>query len=145
MNRYGRFAFLALSVLFVLAVLWQALLAGLGLFRWEEAWSQHVDTGHFAVAIPLLMLVLALALRLGRRNSWYAGLLLLGTVLQAEVFAAVRNSLPVAASFHPMLGMVLFTGGVLVVRHAWAMAWEPAADCAGEAAVCLPSLDQAAC
>ena len=145
MIRYGRFAFFGLAVLFVLAIVWQALLAGLGLFRSGEVWGLHMDTGHSVVVIPLLMLVLSLALRLGRKTDWYAGLLLLGTVLQAEVFAVVRESLPVVAAFHPVFAMLLFAGGGLVVRHAWVMARQPVAVRTRETAACLPSASEEAC
>jgi hypothetical protein len=145
MGRSGRYGFLVLSLLFVLAVLWQTLLAGLGLFRSDEVWNLHMGTGHLVVAIPLLMLLLSLGLRLGRRTYRYSGLLLVGTVLQADVFAAIRGSVPVVAAFHPVLALLLFAGGGLIVQHAWVIARQPVAHGVRGVVECPSSLNEAAC
>ncbi|MHB9149425.1 MAG: DUF6220 domain-containing protein [Thermoleophilia bacterium] len=118
MSRSGRYAFLALSVLFVLSVLEQAFLAGLGLFRSAGVWEIHVGIGHMVVFVPFAMLLVSWVFHLGRRSVQYAGLLLLGTVVQTSVFAALREAAPVLAAFHPVLAVLLFAGGGLVVWHA---------------------------
>lgn len=121
MSRSGRYAFLTLSVLFVLAVLEQAFLAGLGLFRSSGVWDIHVGIGHTVVVVPFVMLLVSWIFHLGRRLVQYSGLLLLGTVIQTSVFAVLREAAPVLAAFHPVLAVLLFAGGGLVVWYAWAL------------------------
>lgn len=125
MNHPGRYAFFGLSVLFVLLVVEQAFVAGLGLFRDSGAWDLHIGLGHMVGVVPLAMLVLALVLRFGRMPAVYAGLLFAGTVLQTEVFVLLREAAPAVAAFHPVLALILFAGGSMVAQYAWGFARRP--------------------
>ncbi len=139
MSRSGRYAFLVFSVLFVVAVLEQAFLAGLGLFRSSGVWELHVGIGHMVGVIPLAMLVVSWAFHLGRRSAAYASVLFLATVVQTEVFAVVKDAAPVIAAFHPVLAVLLFAGGGLVVWFAWGLARGPQEVVVPPARDCVPS------
>ena len=141
MSRSGRYAFLVLSVFFVAAVLEQAFLAGLGLFRSSGVWDLHIGIGHLVGVIPLAMLVVSFVFHLGRRPATYAGILFFATLLQTEVFAVMREAAPVLAAFHPVLAILLFAGGALVVWYAWALARRPGELVVRAARDCVPSTD----
>lgn len=124
MSRGVRVAYLVLAVLFVLAVTAQVFLAGLALFWRASMWETHVGVGHMIPGFAVLMLLLALFGRLPARMRPYTGLLFLGVALQAEIFVAVRAVSDVASAYHPVLAMVLFWGGLSLVKRSWVLVRE---------------------
>jgi hypothetical protein len=121
MNRVIRVAFFALAVLFLLSVAVQVGLAGLSLFWRSNTWETHTGLGHLVPLIPLLMVLLALAGRLTSHLPSYSGLLLVGVLVQTELFVLIRELSGFAAAFHPVLALVLFWGGVVVAQRSWAL------------------------
>lgn len=123
---WARIGYVIFAWLFMLGVVIQVLLVGLSLLGQMPLWDLHRDMGH-TVGIALLpMLILAYVGRFPRavkRQTW----LLLGLyIVQAEVFATIRATLPLPAALHPVLAMLLFWLGVSVAQRAGALIRTPA-------------------
>ena len=120
-----RIAYLVVAWLFVVGILGQVFLVGLALLDAQPTWPMHIEFGHELVALPLLLVVLSFVGRLPRAAKGLTALLFVVAVMQAEVFAAVRNAVPLLAALHPVLALVLFALAVTVAFRAWAFVWEP--------------------
>jgi Family of unknown function (DUF6220) len=114
--------YLVFAVLFLLAVLGQALLAGLALFWRDSVWSVHAGLGHMAPLFPFVMLILALVGGMGSRLRPYTGLLLAGVLVQTEVFAGLRSVTGLGSAYHPVLAVLLFWGGTVLAQRSLALA-----------------------
>jgi len=118
-----RLAFLLLAWLFVAGILFQAYLAGLaliaagpGLLTRRAIWDTHIGLGHWIGVLPALMLLLVFLSRFPRATRALTGLLFGLYILQAEVFAMIRQDAPALAALHPVLALLLF---VLALNLAW--------------------------
>ena len=100
--------------LFPVALLIQVFLVGLSLFTGQAYWSTHRDVGHALAVLPLLLVMLAYLGRLPRSEKLLIWLQLGVYLVQAEVFAAIRDAVPLLAAFHPVLALVLFALAILI-------------------------------
>lgn len=112
-----RIAFVAVAWLFVACVVIQVFLAGLGVFAGAANFNLHRDFGYTFGWLTVVMLVLALAGRLGRRWIGLSALLLVLFAMQS-VFVAFRADLPAAAALHPVNALAIFYVAQLVARGA---------------------------
>jgi hypothetical protein len=118
MVKWTRILYLIVAWLFPVAILIQVFLVGLSLFTGQAYWSTHRDVGHTLAVLPLLLVILAY---LGRVPSAEKRLIWLqfGVYLvQAEVFAAIRDVAPLLAAFHPVLALVLFALALIIALRA---------------------------
>ena len=58
-SRWSQLLYIFVVWLFVLCIMVQAFLAGLSTFAGPGWWAIHVEAGHWFVALPLLLLLLA--------------------------------------------------------------------------------------
>jgi Ni,Fe-hydrogenase I cytochrome b subunit len=110
-----RLAFVAVAWLFVACVMVQVFLAGLGVFADGENFNLHREFGYLFGWLTLILLVLALAGRLGRRWIGLSALLLVLFALQS-VFVALREVIPAAAALHPVNALAIFYVALVVAR-----------------------------
>jgi hypothetical protein len=103
----ARYAFTTLAWLFLACVVVQVFLAGMGVFAGSANFETHRGFGYLFGWLTLLMLVVALVGRLGRRWAGFAGVLLVLFALQS-VFIAFRGSVPAAAALHPVNALAIF-------------------------------------
>jgi hypothetical protein len=104
---------------FVVGVVAQVLLAGLVVVAGQMDWAAHRDTGHI-IGIPLiLMAVLMYVGKAGRQVKRTTWILLVVYILQADVLIFMRQSVPFAAAFHPVLALIDFWLGVKLLRMPW--------------------------
>lgn len=120
-----RIAYLVVAWLFVVGILGQVFLVGLALLDAQPTWPMHVEFGHELIILPLLLVVLSFVGRLPRAARGLTALLFGVALVQAEVFAIVRNAVPLLAALHPVLALVLFALAVTVAHGARAFLWEP--------------------
>jgi hypothetical protein len=113
-----RTAFLAVAALFVVCVVIQFMLAGLGVFESHAAFITHRDFGYAFGWLTLVMLVLAIVGRLPRRQLALSLALLAAFAFQS-VFVAVRSEAPVVAALHPLNGALILVMAAEVTRFAW--------------------------
>jgi hypothetical protein len=115
--------YLIVAWLFPVAILIQVLFVGLSLFTGQAFWDLHSTFGHLIVLVPLLLVCLSYLGRLpspAKRPAW----LVLGiTLIQTEVFAALRTAVPTLAALHPVLALVLFALALLIARRAQTVVW----------------------
>lgn len=128
-----RLAFIGVAWLFLACVVVQVFLAGLGVFAGAQNFNLHREFGYLFGWLTLLLLVLAIAGRLGRRWIGLSALLLVLFALQS-VFVALREALPAAAALHPVNALAIFGVALHVARRSGAVldagptAVEPAAE-----------------
>ena len=118
MVKWTRILYLSAAWLFPAAILIQVFLVGLSLFTGQAYWSTHRDVGHSLAVLPLLLVILAYLGRLPRSEKLLIWLLFGVYLVQAEVFAAIRDSVPLLAAFHPVLALVLFALAILIALRA---------------------------
>jgi len=121
----SRMAYLTFAWLFVAGILFQVFLVGLGLFAGQQTWSTHVGFGHWFGIVPLLLVILSFAGRLPRSEKRLTASMFGVYLVQAEVFAAIRQAAPTTAALHPVLALILFALGLLVAQRARALTREP--------------------
>jgi len=81
-------------------------------------WSTHRDVGHTLAVLPLLLVILAYLGRLPRSEKRLIWLQFGVYLVQAEVFAAIRDVAPLLAAFHPVLALVLFALALIIALRA---------------------------
>lgn len=118
MIKLARMLYLIFAWLFPLAILIQVLFVGLSLFTGQPFWDIHMSFGHMLALFPLLMVILMYLARLPRSAAVLTWIMFGTYLVQAEVFAAIRESFPGVAAFHPALALVLFSLAVVVALQA---------------------------
>ena len=114
--RWSRFGFNVVAWLFVACCLLQVYLAGLGVFAGSSNFETHAGFGYTFGLLTLVLIVLALLGRTGRRVTGASVLLLVLFALQS-VFIAMWADSPTVAALHPLNGFfILF----VAVATAWA-------------------------
>jgi hypothetical protein len=115
----ARRAHLVVAWLFVAGVVVQVFLAGLGVFDDPSTFITHASWGYMLEILPILMLVLALIGRLGRRQVLFA-IGLFGMFILQSVFVALRVDQPMVAALHPVNGFAILLVGIVAARESWA-------------------------
>lgn len=102
-----RYAYIGVAWLFLVCVVVQVFLAGLGVFVGLEKFELHREFGYLFGWLTLVLLTIAIAARLGRRWIGLAALLLVLFAFQS-VFVALREAVPAAAALHPVNALAIF-------------------------------------
>lgn len=90
----------------------------LGHKGFDHGWNFHSGFGYVVVLGGLILLVIALASRLGRSRIWFPLALAVGLVLQV-VFAWLGTSVPGLGFLHPVNALAIFTLSGLIAHRAW--------------------------
>lgn len=112
-----RIAFACAAWLFVACTTVQVFLAGLGVFRSSSDFDAHRTFAYLFGWLTLVMLVLALVGRLGRRTIGQVVLLLVLFSLQS-VLVELRSSTPELAALHPVNGFLILLVGIATAMDA---------------------------
>ena len=115
---WARTALAAAAATFVVLILVQVLLAGLGVFSDPASFVTHRQFGYVIGWFTLVIVVLAIAGRLGKRVIGLSFVALVQMALQS-VFVLVRADLPAVAALHPVNGVLLLLVVVEIAREAW--------------------------
>lgn len=107
----ARYVFMVLAWAFVVAVLVQVFLIGLGLFADRSAVETHVAFGWILHLVPILIFIVAIVARAGRTRVIQALVLAVITFL-VPVVNVLQDSAPVVAALHPVLAVLSFGLGV---------------------------------
>lgn len=116
---WGRRLFLVAAWLFVLGLLYQVYLAGMGVFA--GSFDTHAGWGNYVIG-PMTIVLFALALigRVGRRNIALTVVLFIQGILQS-VFILQRDTSPAIAALHPVNGVLMLIIGIYLGVDAWRM------------------------
>lgn len=118
MRSIARTVYLVVAWAFVAGLAAQVFLAGLGVFDSPTAFATHRDVGYTLSIVPILLLVIGLVARLGRRMAILAAVTF-GLFMLQSVFVAMRGSSPAIAALHPLNGFLIFLLAIIVARDAW--------------------------
>jgi hypothetical protein len=133
-QRAVRVAFALVAWLFVIAIVYQVFLAGVGLFvPGVDTFSYHRDFGWLLQLGPLPLLLLAWAAGAGRSTVWLGAALVVLVPLQ-PLLAWARLDLPFLAALHPVNAVAIFWLAATITRRATARARQPIPTAAAAAA-----------
>lgn len=119
MASFARSAFPVVAGLFVACGVLQVFLAGIGVFDLRVGFDGHRNFGYLFGWLTIILLVLALAGRLGRTLVGLSVLLIAQFALQS-VFVLFRADAPAIAALHPVNGFAILAVGVIATRISWA-------------------------
>lgn len=119
MTRAARYAYAFLACAYVLGLVYQVFVAGLGQFAGSSNWETHVGLGWMLHLVPILILAAATLSRAGRRH-WQWALALALVVFVVPIFALMRDSNPEIAALHPVSAFVAFALSITVARNSLA-------------------------
>ena len=115
-----RYLFAAVAGVFVVGVVVQVFLAGVGLFGAGDMVG-HVNFGYLLSIVPFLSLLLAWPARVGGRTAALCAGLLVATQVQTFL-PLLRDDAPLVAAVHPVNALLLFGLGSIVARRGMALA-----------------------
>jgi hypothetical protein len=118
MRSIARSVHLAVAWLLVAGLVVQIFLAGLGVFRGPASFATHRDFGYLLELLPLVLLIVGLVARLGRRPALLAAGIF-GLFLVQSVFVALRSTAPEVAALHPVNGFLITFLAIVLARDAW--------------------------
>jgi hypothetical protein len=122
MTRYARIAFAGLAWLFVVAIVIQVFLIGLGLFGDAAFRLTHIEFGYSGMGLAAIaLLISALVARPGRRTVGLAVGLFVLYIIQT-VLPLARQTYPAIAALHSVNALLMFGLALYVARSAMAMA-----------------------
>jgi hypothetical protein len=113
MVRVSRLIYVVLAWAFVVGLLFQVFLIGLGLFSDPKMREVHATFGWILHLFPLLVLLFAFLARAGSRQ-WLWALALAIVVFLVPIFATLRDSAPVLAALHPVSAVIAFAIAAVV-------------------------------
>jgi hypothetical protein len=117
-RRFARPIHLVVAWLFVVGLLYQVFLAGLGVFDTASAFTTHRDTGYALTAVPVLLAITAFAGRFGLMQV-VAALVMLGQFILQSVLVLQRDSIPAIAALHPVNGVLILLIAAWLAGDAW--------------------------
>jgi mercuric ion transport protein len=123
----ARTAFVWVAWIFVACCVVQVFLAGLAVFESPARFADHRNFGYLFGLLTIVLIVLAIAGRLGRVVIGLSILLLVLFALQS-VFVLMRTSAPFVAALHPVNGFLILFIGIVVARMAAARRQEDVSE-----------------
>jgi len=122
-----RFTFAIVAWLFLIAVIVQVFLAGVGFFvPGVDPFSYHRSLGWLLHGVPLLVLLFAWLARSGRTTIWLSVALIVLVGIQ-PFLPGLRTSLPLVAALHPVNALAIFWVALAIARQATALLRRPTA------------------
>lgn len=118
MATFARRALPFVAGAFVACTVLQVFLAGLGVFDDPGSFITHRNFGYTFGWLTLVILVLAIVGRTGRRIIGLSALLLVLFTLQS-VFIALRTDMPSVAALHPLNGFLIMLTSIVLTRVSW--------------------------
>jgi len=112
----GRVVFAVAAWLFLVGVLVQVFLAGVGVFELAD-WTAHAGLGWALGSAPILLVLFALVAGVGRSTVLLTVALMIAAIIQPEL-AAARREAPVVAALHPVNALLVFWLAWVVARRA---------------------------
>jgi hypothetical protein len=122
-----RLTYIGLAWIFLACVVVQFFLAGLGVFVGAAQFEVHRGFGYLFGWLTVIMLVVALAGRLGRRWVLLPAVLLVLFFMQS-VFVLLRDDYPFFAALHPVNGLIIFAIAMHVATRSRVLAAPVAAQ-----------------
>ena len=125
MIRYARLVYRGVIWLFVACVVVQVFLAGVGVFVGTDRFELHRNFGYTFGWLALLLPLLALAGRLGRRAVGLSFGITFLFIMQS-VLVALRADMPYLTALHPVNALAIFWLSLTLARGSRTFAANPA-------------------
>jgi hypothetical protein len=116
MERYGRFIFALLALIFMVCIVTQVFLAGMAVFV-DQNWKPHTSFVRIFQFIPILMFAVSFIGRIPNRLRWSSFGLLIMIILQyvtAKAFSGIW-----VAAFHPVIAIFMFWNALTIVKQSF--------------------------
>lgn len=114
----ARWVYLGLVWLYVVGLVIQVLLAGAALFGTGTSFEPHRSLGYILHLVPILLIILGAAARVGRRVlQWNAALLVVQFI--QPLLPILKENAPWLAALHPVLALAVFWLGITLGVEAW--------------------------
>jgi len=117
-RRIARPIHVVVAWLFVIGLLVQVFLAGMGVFDGPSAFVTHRDTGYALTAVPVVLLITAFVGRFGRWHV-FAAVVMFGQFILQSLLVFQRDSVPAIAALHPVNGFLIVLIASWLARDAW--------------------------
>jgi hypothetical protein len=118
----ARIAYRVAAGLFLVGVLGQVFLAGLGIFAHPANFITHVAMGAVLHGLSTLMWILAAYSRQPLQTTRLNGVLF-GVLTLQGLLPHLRGVIPALAALHPVNALVIFWIALILARRAQAFAW----------------------
>jgi hypothetical protein len=132
-RRIARPIHLVVAWLFVVGLLVQVFLAGMGVFDSFRMFATHRDFGYALTAVPVVLIVTSLVGGFGRMEA-IAAAVMLGQFILQSVLVFQGDSTPAIAALHPVNGFLILLIAVWLALDAWGRWQVPVAEQPIEAA-----------
>ena len=110
---------------FVAALVVQVWLAGRGVFESPTMFDAHRNLGYTLSLFTIVLLVLGILGRMGRRPAILA-VVIFGLFILQSVLVLMRESTPAVAALHPVNGFLILFLAIVLARDSWMMRTAPA-------------------
>jgi hypothetical protein len=117
-RRFARPVHVVVAWLFVIGLLVQVFLAGMGVFASVADFATHRDFGYLLTALPVVLIVTGLVGGFGRWHVIAAAVMFVQFILQS-LLVLQRDSVPAVAALHPVNGFLILLVAIWVATHAW--------------------------
>jgi len=117
-QRIARPIHLAVVWLYLIGLLVQVFLAGMGVFSGATAFTTHRDFGYLLTLLPVVLIVTAVVGRFGRWHA-IAAAVMVGQFILQSILVFQRDSVPAIAALHPVNGFLILLIAVWLARDAW--------------------------
>lgn len=124
LRRWFRRGYMCVAILFILCVIFQVFMAGMGILVSGVWLSYHAVFGNLIILIPLLLLPLGLLARLPRSLNWLSGLLAVLALIQPMLLWRKLFGLPLLAALHPVNALLLFALTLFLAGRVWSLVRE---------------------
>lgn len=114
--RVVRLIFALLAWVFLLCIVAQVFIAGLGVFAGADNWATHTAFVRTFAILPLILFVLTFAGAIRGELRWLSLGLFVCIILQF-VTATALSSVPAMAALHPVVALLLFWGSLRTVTR----------------------------
>ena len=118
MSLIGPRIYLALVWLYLVGIVVQTFLAGAALFYPARDFELHRNLGWTLHLVPVLLLIAAVAGRVGRELIWWTVALLVVQGIQ-PLLPGFKADLPWVAALHPVLALAIFWLAITIGLKAW--------------------------
>ena len=117
-RRIARPIHLVVAWLFVIGLLVQVFLAGMGVFSSATEFATHRDVGYLLTVLPVVLIITGLVGGFGRWEV-IAAAVMFGQFILQSILVLQRDSVPAIAALHPVNGFLMLLIAIWLATDAW--------------------------
>ncbi len=117
-RRIARPIHLVVAWLFVIGLVVQVFLAGMGVFSSATEFATHRDFGYLLTLLPVVLVVTGIVGGFGRWEV-IAAAVMFGQFILQSILVLQRDSVPAIAALHPVNGFLMLLIAIWLAIDAW--------------------------